>query len=268
MSQDFNRGFQDVSRSRDADFFLQFLDSADALETMQSCKRRMLEMHPIAEGAHVLDVGCGIGHELQRLASRVGQRGRLVGIDKSDGMVEEARRRAVASGHSIEYLTVDAHELPFADETFDCCRTERVLMYTQDPARILAEMTRVLRPGGGLVLFEFDYDGMMLSASDRDLARRVQQELYRSVPSGSIGSRLPYHLQRLGLTEVHAVPHVITTPYWMYQRIARGTLEQAQAAGVFTAAELDAWWAELERASQEGYFLVAFSGFIVSGRKT
>jgi 2-polyprenyl-3-methyl-5-hydroxy-6-metoxy-1,4-benzoquinol methylase len=75
VSQDFNRGFRDVSRSRDVYFFLQFLDSADALETMQSGKRRMLEIHPITEGAHILDVGCGIGHELQiHRAARVPHR--------------------------------------------------------------------------------------------------------------------------------------------------------------------------------------------------
>jgi ubiquinone/menaquinone biosynthesis C-methylase UbiE len=267
VSQDIHRGFQDVARSRDSEFFLQFLDSADALDTVQSCKRRMLNVLPIMEGAHVLDIGCGIGHELQRLVSLVGPRGRLVGIDKSDAMVEEARRRAAASRYSIEYQTADAHELPFADESFDYCRAERVLMYAQDPERILAEMVRVLRPGGGIVVFEFDYSGAMISASDRDLARRVQQELLRSMPSGVIGCRLPYHLQRLELRDVRVVPHAIMTPYWAYQRVVRGTLEQAQAAAVFEAAELDAWWAELERASQEGHFLAAFPGFIVSGRK-
>jgi hypothetical protein len=56
-------------------FLSAFLDSADALETMQSGKRRMLEMHPITEGAHILDVGCGIGHELQiHRAARVPHR--------------------------------------------------------------------------------------------------------------------------------------------------------------------------------------------------
>ena len=56
----------------------------------------MLDLCPVGAGARVLDVGCGLGHELMRLAPQVGRGGRIVGVDASPSMVAEARRRAAA----------------------------------------------------------------------------------------------------------------------------------------------------------------------------
>lgn len=51
----------------------------------------MLEVRPVGEGDQVLDVGCGLGHEVRRLAELVGPRGRVAGIDASPAMITEAR---------------------------------------------------------------------------------------------------------------------------------------------------------------------------------
>jgi SAM-dependent methyltransferase len=78
--QDIHKGFQDVNRATDAEVFFQFLDAADALESIQTYRQRMLDLCPPTVGQRILDVGCGIGHSALRLAPLVGATGCYDGI--------------------------------------------------------------------------------------------------------------------------------------------------------------------------------------------
>ena len=80
----FYRGFENVDGSADEQSFFQFLDLASRLPSLTKYRDRMLELCPITAGSVVLDVGCGIGNETTRLASRVGKKGRVNGIDSSE----------------------------------------------------------------------------------------------------------------------------------------------------------------------------------------
>jgi len=91
-------------------------------------------------GETVLDVGCGLGDDVIELAQRIGPTGRVVGVDVSNVMITEARRRTAALGLPIAFEVGDARQLRFADGTFDACRTERMLMYVPDVERAMAEL--------------------------------------------------------------------------------------------------------------------------------
>jgi ubiquinone/menaquinone biosynthesis C-methylase UbiE len=109
----------------------------------------MLEMVAVGPGECVLDVACGTGLVSLRMAAAVGQTGAVVGTDISGQMVDEARRiaaeRALANA---SFERADAEALPFADATFDAAVCGLGLMYVPDPIKALAEMRRLLRPGG------------------------------------------------------------------------------------------------------------------------
>ncbi len=100
---------------------------------------------PLARGARVLEVGCGTGLILERIA-RVAERAE--GIDLSPGMLEQARQRG------LSVCEGSATELPFADATFDLVYSYKVLAHVPDIEKALAEMARVTRPGG-TILAEF-----------------------------------------------------------------------------------------------------------------
>lgn len=264
--QDIHSGFQDVNQTTQADIFFQFLDAANALESIQAYRQRMLELVPITPGKCILDVGCGIGHTALQLTQLVGPTGRVVGLDKSEAFIGEARRRAAAHSLPVEYQLGDAQRLAFPDHSFDVCRTERVLMYVAQPEQALDEMVRVLRPGGALILYEFDYDGMVVDAPDQALTRQITRLIADSVPSGWIGRQAPRLLRQRGLREIMIEPRMVLTPYAMYRRVVSGTLEEAVQAGQLAAAEVANWWGALERAVAAGEFFAGFQGFIVSGR--
>jgi len=97
-------------------------------------------------GQRLLEVGCGIGTDLTRFA-RGGAR--VTGVDLSETAIGLARQNLELHGAQAEALHVaNGEALPFADSTFDVVYGHGVVQYTADPARLIAECHRVLRPGG------------------------------------------------------------------------------------------------------------------------
>jgi SAM-dependent methyltransferase len=96
-------------------------------------------------GRRVLDVGCGAAVELTRFA-RAGAR--ATGVELSDRMASLARQNLAQQGLSAGVAVADGERLPFADDTFDFVYCHGVLPYTADDHRLVAEIRRVARPGG------------------------------------------------------------------------------------------------------------------------
>lgn len=103
----------------------------------------------VAEAQRVLDVGCGSG----RLTVGLAQAGaEVTGIDTNAGQLREARRRAEEAGVQLEFLEADFNTaLPFADGSFDAVTSRLSVMAADNPVATLAELRRVLEPGGCLV---------------------------------------------------------------------------------------------------------------------
>jgi len=98
---------------------------------------------PLCEGKDVLEVGCGTGLILKDIALVAR---RAVGIDISPGMLEHAR------GRGLEVVEGSATALPFEDESFDAVYSFKVLAHVEDISTAMAEVSRVLRPGGRAAL--------------------------------------------------------------------------------------------------------------------
>ncbi|OBI82965.1 class I SAM-dependent methyltransferase [Mycobacterium sp. 1245805.9] len=101
-------------------------------------------------GGIMLDVGCGPASLTASLARAAGTDGLVLGIDRSAAMLARAVR--VESGAQIGFLRANAQQLPLRDETVDAVVSVGVLQFMPDPAAALAEMARVLRPGGRLAV--------------------------------------------------------------------------------------------------------------------
>jgi ubiquinone/menaquinone biosynthesis C-methylase UbiE len=266
-----HESFQQTGQPADTEAAFGWLDRMDGHPLIQQVKRQMLEVCPIGEGDHVLDVGCGLGHEVRRLAEQVGPQGRVVGIDANSAMISEARRRAADLALPIAFEVGDARHIAGPDNAFDLCRTERVLRYLDRPEAAVSAMARLARPGGSVLAFDFDSDQTVVDAPDPALARRIAELLDAAVPSPWIGRQLFGLFQRAGLRDVRVVPHVMCftaeAGFTVHQRVNRGTIDRARQAGQITAGDVAAWWAAMERAAEAQTFFAANLGFIVAGRK-
>jgi ubiquinone/menaquinone biosynthesis C-methylase UbiE len=128
-------------------------------------RRIALEAIRAASPRRVLEVGCGWGEFAQRVVQELGLE--LVAIDQSERMVELARERGV------DARVGDVQELPFADGEFDVSVANWMLYHVPDLDRGLAELARVLRPGGRLVATtnSLDHLGELWSLVGRDRRR-------------------------------------------------------------------------------------------------
>jgi arsenite methyltransferase len=102
----------------------------------------------IPQGGIALDVGCGPGRVTATLADAAGPGGLVLGVDISEPMLTRAVR--AAAGPQVGFLRADAQRLPLRDETVDAVLSIAMLQLIPDPVAAVAEMARVLRPGGRL----------------------------------------------------------------------------------------------------------------------
>jgi SAM-dependent methyltransferase len=113
-------------------------------------RKRIAFLTAVCPGGRALDVGCGTG----ALAERLAERGYAVtGVDPSEGMLEIMRRRSPQS----TAIRASGTDLPFTDDTYDLVFTVAALHHIADPAAVaatLAEMVRVTRPGGRIVIWD------------------------------------------------------------------------------------------------------------------
>lgn len=107
----------------------------------------------LGPGEQVVDVACGTGTTAVEAAGSVSPGGRVVGVDLSGCMVAAARARAsVQSCVNASFVRMDAERLELPDKTFDAALCVLGLMYLPHPERAIAEMRRVLRPHGRMIL--------------------------------------------------------------------------------------------------------------------
>ncbi|MDE2364494.1 MAG: class I SAM-dependent methyltransferase [Hyphomicrobiales bacterium] len=101
-------------------------------------------------GEHALDIGCGCGASTLALAARVGARGRVVGVDISEPMLERARARSI-NLPQVETLLADAATWDFPSESFDLMFSRFGVMFFGDPAKAFAHLRGALKPTGRIV---------------------------------------------------------------------------------------------------------------------
>jgi ubiquinone/menaquinone biosynthesis C-methylase UbiE len=262
--------FTDIDHSSDPAALVQVLDAVSALDFIRAYKQRTFELLAVEPGASVLDLGCGTGEDAQELARLAGPNGRVVGVDRSEMVIAQARERVPSTSLPVEFQVADAYDLPFPDATFDRCRADRVFHHLEHPHRAFAELVRVARPHGRVLLLDPDFETAIVDAPDRALTRRLLNFFCDGYQDGWMGRRLPGLFREAGLTEVTVEPvTVLLTDLAQANAVLalEETVSRAAEAGAVSESAGTAWIDGLRAASETGRFFAAVSGFIVAGSK-
>ncbi len=135
------------------DFFSRLI----GLGVNQSNSRMVVEMAGIKPGDRVLDVGCGTGNLTLTAATAVGPSGSVAGIDASPEMIDKSRMNAERSGRGVDFQVGLIEKIPYPAASFDLVINRLMIHHLPDDLkrRGLAEILRVLRPGGSLFIADF-----------------------------------------------------------------------------------------------------------------
>lgn len=130
-------------------------------------REKMCEKAQVKEGSTAVDIGAGTGFVTQELLSR---KLRVIAIDQSREMLDVLERK-FGSGGEIICLQADAYKLPLESESVDYVMANMFLHHVENPGQAIAEMTRILRPGGKLVIVD-------LNRHDYEFLRKEQFDVW------------------------------------------------------------------------------------------
>jgi SAM-dependent methyltransferase len=154
---------------------------------------RLVRFAGISSGARVLDVGCGTG-VVAIAAARVGAR--VEAIDLTPQLLERARENARIAKVNIEFREADAEDLPFRDGEFDIVVSQFAHMFAPRPEVAIAQMLRVLRPGGTIAFSTWPPE--LLVGRTMQLASRYMPPPPPGIPSPMLWGDPQVVTQRLG----------------------------------------------------------------------
>ena len=192
------------------------MNSVMSAGTHHRWRERAADLTRLGIGDSALDVCCGTGDLALELARRVAPGGRVVGLDFSAPMLELAQDKSREAGVPIRWVQGNALELPFADGQFDAATVGFGVRNVVDLERGIAEMARVVRPGGRVVILEittpvrpplswffavwFDRIVPLLGAlaGDRDAYTYLPTSVRRFPPADELAALM----DRAGLSEI------------------------------------------------------------------
>ena len=207
----------------------------------------------------VLDLGSGTGVAARAIARRPRFMGTVLGIDLSNHLVQAANRLAVDEklDARVCFRTGDTHALQLASGSFDAAVAHTLFSHLDEPAKVLAETRRILRPGGIVGIFDGDYASMTFELPDDNRSRRMDDVITRSlVTNPRILRQLPRLLPQAGFMVDTVIPSIITevrvADFWKASIQAYAKL--VPRAGILGESETAAWLDDLMSASARGEF--------------
>ena len=180
--------------------------------TRDAVRRRRLVRDALGAkaGDRVLDVGCGPGFLSAEILEDVGATGAVVGIDSSATMLAAAARRCEGLGDA-SFLEGDAVQLPVPDGRFDRALCVQVLEFVSSVPAALAELHRVLRPGGRVLVWDIDWSTLSWHSVDPARMRRMLDAWDRHLVHPTLPRTLATALRAARFTDVRAEAHAFTT---------------------------------------------------------
>jgi SAM-dependent methyltransferase len=213
-------------------------------------------------GARVLEIGCGTGAMVRRLAQRGDFIGQLVGIDQSPCFIEAAGRFASMEsiGDRIEFGVGDAHALEHPAASFDVVIAHTLISHVTEPLAVIREMARVVRPGGALVIFDGDYASLTFAYPDHDFGHQMDVALAEvTFNNPRIMRELPRLVPGLGLKLADAWGEaVVEIGHGSYFRsFAEAYAPYVVKARLLPAGLVDTWLRGQRQSIESGTFFAA-----------
>ncbi len=221
-------------------------------------------------GEYLLEAGSGSGVLCRLMARNLSPGGRITGIDISPEIVKLSQEYACNENlnNLIKFEVGKASELVYPNGSFDGVFAARLLLYIINPLEVIAELIRVVKSGGRIVLMDWDFETLVVDHSDRELTRRIFHWRNDHKDGNNWSGRQLFRFMKVkDLKEVTVYPVVtvatddnssLTQSLW---HAASGALEQ----GIITPKEHETWVSELKLSIKNQQYFASIVYFIVHG---
>ncbi|MDE1853449.1 MAG: methyltransferase domain-containing protein [Thaumarchaeota archaeon] len=265
-------GFSDIDKSKDTQYFVDFVDRVRLEKGVKEGKELSFSLLRLRPGDAVLDVGCGAGDDVLSLAKIVGESGRAIGIDNSEAMVSEARRRAAQStAANAQFLLGSIYHIDFPDQTFNGVMADRVFQHLEDPHKAFTEVVRVAKKGNGrIVVHDPDWDSLVIDSEFKEVTRKITKARSDWLKNGKAGSRVYGMFKEAGLANVtiSGWSPIFTDYNYSFQHLQlEKASRDAAEEGLISVEERAKWVADLRKKGEQGRFFAAFTAFIAAGTR-
>jgi SAM-dependent methyltransferase len=245
--------------------------AAGLLETLddprfQEMRSGILDDLRLYPGAVTLELGCGPGMLTEQIVERAAPDALVFGIDINPHFVSIAEQRVAMLGiDGARYLVADCHTIPFDDESFDAVVAERLLMHIAPISRVIAEIARVLTVGGRAVLVDYDPYSCFAAGPNPAITPRVLTSAAAMYASPQAARETPSACVAAGLSIERVRGHLLvfedaSAP--TVAGIATTWAEHAAAGRQVDRGTVQRWLRAVERASEQGQFLLAIPHII------
>ncbi len=203
-------GFRNVDRQPDLEKFKACLTCMESLSSFRTYKEETYRLLRPQEGRVFIDIGCGLGFDVERLAKKTSAT--IIGVDTSYEFLKDGRHRTQGRGiPNADYVLADARLHCFKDGQFDGARVDRTLQHLERPELIIGEMARVVGEGGRIVCAEPDWGSFFIDDDDAGSVQEVCREWTKSIKNPFIGRELPRLMTAAGLTDIKTSGYLLAT---------------------------------------------------------
>lgn len=260
--------FSNLDSSTDIDYLVASMDRMFALEKIQAIKFRAINLLNLNIGDNVIEIGCGLGHDSEIIGGIVGSSGKVIAIDSSKTMLNEAKKRSTKPHVCYEYGI--ASNLHFPNDYFSAAYADRLLVSQKNTEQTIREIVRVVKKGGRICFTDIDAGSAVMSPNIDKLTNILLDQLRNIIQNPFIGRELHVLLKKSGVKVLHIIPEayavnsfeLLTTMIDFPKMIC-----DLHRAGQYTKKEAEYLSNRLKEAESKNEFLYSIILFTVVGEK-
>lgn len=243
--------------------------SLAATRALAERRRVVIETLAPRRGERVIELGCGAGLLLREIGLALGPHGLAVGIDISPDQIDAAAA-ACSEAPAVVAEVGDMRALARADGVFDAAVAVQALEYVPEIDRALAEIARVLKPGGRLVCLATNWHSAFWHGPDPELTAAIAGPWDSHAPHPNLPARLPARLARAGFAAIRQIPVPVVDPDLDPESFAWGIARLMAAHAMQEGVDPDlaaGWLAALEAAQAEGAFFFSMVPILTTAER-
>ena len=221
----------------------------------------------VSPGHIVADYGCGPGGLAVELARRVGDHGKVIGLDINAEFLDKTRALAASSGLAdrVETRVIENDLIPLADQSVDRVLCKNVLEYVPDPEQTIAEFHRVLRPGGIAHVSDSDWGAVIFEPSAERFAR-IMSAAAVAFRTPLIGRKLYGMFRRAGFRDIQVRVLASADTSGALRPVLTNMASYARLSGQVEETEIAAFLADIDRALEEQSYFALLPQFLVTAK--